>query len=79
MSTGLRHHWLSVDYMPPAGSLGTGDHALRGRTLYKFLAIVAVLVAVTVSMLVVKWDYRVEGKGRARDKRALATSARRSK
>lgn len=50
--------------LPLWRSLGKITESLRGRTLYKFLAIVAALVAFTVSMVLVKWDYRVEGKGR---------------
>ncbi len=50
--------------LPLWRALGQVTESLRGRTLYKFLAIVAALVAVTVSMVVVQWDYRVEGKGR---------------
>ncbi len=50
--------------LPLWRALGKITESLRGRTLYKFLAIVAALAAVTISMLVVQWDYRVEGKGR---------------
>ena len=50
--------------LPVWRALGKVTESLRGRTLYKFLAIVAALIAVTVSLLVVQWDYRVEGKGR---------------
>ena len=50
--------------LPLWRALGKVTESLRGRTLYKFLAIVAALVAITVSLLVVQWDYRVEGKGR---------------
>lgn len=50
--------------LPVWRALGRVTESLRGRTLYKFLAIVAALIAVTVSLLVVQWDYRVEGKGR---------------
>ena len=50
--------------LPVWRALGRVTESLRGRTLYKFLAIVVTLIAVTVSMVVVQWDYRVEGKGR---------------
>ncbi len=50
--------------LPVWRALGKVTESLRGRTLYKFLAIVAAIVALTVSMIVVQWDYRVEGKGR---------------
>lgn len=50
--------------LPLWRALGKITESLRGRTLYKFLAIVAALIAITVSLLVVQWDYRVEGKGR---------------
>lgn len=50
--------------LPVWRALGRITESLRGRTLYKFLAIVVALIAVTVSLLVVQWDYRVEGKGR---------------
>ncbi len=50
--------------LPVWRALGRVTESLRGRTLYKFLAIVFAVVAVAVSLIVVQWDYRVEGKGR---------------
>lgn len=62
ISNALTHQNLFL--LPVWRALGKVAESLRGRTLYKFLAIVAVLIGVTVSMVLVKWDYRVEGKGR---------------
>ena len=50
--------------LPLWRALGQMADSLRGRTLYKFLAVVFTLLAITISLLVVQWDYRVEGKGR---------------
>lgn len=62
VSNALTHQNLFL--LPLWRALGKFTESLRGRTLYKFLAIVAALVAITVSLVLVKWDYRVEGKGR---------------
>lgn len=62
VSNALTHQNLFL--LPLWRALGKVTESLRGRTLYKFLAIVAAIAAITVSMVLVKWDYRVEGKGR---------------
>jgi len=62
LSNSLTHQNLFL--LPVWRALGMAMDSLRGRTLYKFLAIVAALIGITVSLLVVQWDYRVEGKGR---------------
>jgi multidrug efflux pump subunit AcrA (membrane-fusion protein) len=62
ISNSLTHQNLFM--LPVWRALGRVTESLRGRTLYKFLAIVIALIAVTVSLIVVQWDYRVEGKGR---------------
>jgi len=62
LSNSLTHQNLFL--LPLWRILGKAVDSLRGRTLYKFLAAVVALVGITVAMLVVQWDYRVEGKGR---------------
>jgi multidrug efflux pump subunit AcrA (membrane-fusion protein) len=62
LSNALTHQNLFL--LPVWRALGTAVDSLRGRTLYKFLAAVVALIAVTVALLVAQWDYRVEGKGR---------------
>ena len=44
--------------------LGRILEKLRGRTLYKVLAVVGVLLVTGIAMAIVPWDYRVEAKGR---------------
>lgn len=62
LSNAMTHQNLFL--LPLWRVLGTAVDSLRGRTLYKFLAAVVALVAITVALLVAQWDYRVEGKGR---------------
>jgi hypothetical protein len=62
LSNSLTHQNLFL--LPVWRALGMVVDSLRGRTLYKFLAAVAALVAITVALLIAQWDYRVEGKGR---------------
>lgn len=62
LSNSLTHQNLFL--LPVWRALGSAVDSLRGRTLYKFLAAVVALIAITVALLIAKWDYRVEGKGR---------------
>lgn len=62
LSNSLAHQNLFL--LPVWRALGGVMESLRGRTLYKVLAVVVLLVAFTLSLIFLQWDYRVEGKGR---------------
>ena len=62
LTNALSHQNLFL--LPVWRTLGQIQEALRGRTLLKAIAIAVALVAVTVALIWLKWDYRVEGKGR---------------
>lgn len=49
---------------PTRRLLGRGLDFFRGRTLAKTLAVLGVILAVTISMIIVPWEYRVEAEGR---------------
>ncbi len=58
----LTHERLFL--LPVWRYLGRIFERVRGRMLHKVLAVVALLLAVTAALIVVPWEYRVEGKGR---------------
>lgn len=54
----------SLFLLPLWRFLGDGVERLRGRTLAKVVAVAVVLAVVTIALILVPWEYRVEGKGR---------------
>ena len=51
-------------WLPTRRLLGKGVNYFRGRTLAKTLLVLGLLLAVSVTLVVVPWEYRVEAEGR---------------
>jgi multidrug efflux pump subunit AcrA (membrane-fusion protein) len=62
MSNARRHHGIFL--LPLWLAIGRQWQKLRGRRLAKTLVVLAALVLLVTALVVVPWDYRVEGKGR---------------
>lgn len=53
-----------VLFHPTRRLLGKGLDFFRGRTLAKTLAVIALIMVVSLAMILVPWEYRVEAEGR---------------
>ncbi|MCH2202651.1 MAG: HlyD family efflux transporter periplasmic adaptor subunit [Fuerstiella sp.] len=51
-------------FLPARRLLGKGLNYFRGRTLAKTLLVLGLIVAVTLALVIVPWEYRVEAQGR---------------